>query len=76
MALEANGVESSTVRWRGQAEMILNVINSRNDRGLCTVRQMNFLKKHGIDARLMQKEEATKRVASIILNFKHHHYRK
>ena len=75
-ALEANGVESSTVRWRGQAEMILNVINSRNDRGLCTVRQMNFLKKHQIDARLMDKDSATKKVASIILNFKHHHYRK
>lgn len=70
-ALEANGVESSTVRWRGQADMILNVIRSREDRGLCTVRQMNFLKRHHIDAKLMAKDEATKRVASIIQRFKH-----
>ena len=74
-ALEENGVDSAAVRWYGQADMILNVIRSRNDRGLCTVRQMNFLKKHGVDARLMDKESATKKTASIILGFKHRGFR-
>lgn len=60
-ALVNNGVEAEMVRWRGQAQKILGVIEERQDRGLCSIRLMNWLKRHNIDATTMTHEEATRR---------------
>lgn len=68
-ALEGEGIETSLVKWRGQAEHLLNKIIQRRDRGLCSVRQMNWLKKHHIDATLMTAEEAKKHQRRLFANF-------
>lgn len=60
-ALEAGGIESAAVRWRGQADRLLDVLRAREQRGLCSVRSMNFLKRLGVDATLMPVEEATRK---------------
>ena len=38
-----NGVDAESVQWRGQAQKIIDVINERRARGLCSIRAMNFL---------------------------------
>lgn len=59
-ALVENGIEAGQVQWRGQAHKILAVIEERRDRGLCSIRLMNWLRRHKIAAELMTHEEATK----------------
>lgn len=55
-----NGIEAEMVKWRGQAQRIVEVIQERRDRGLCSVRLMNWLRRHNIDAALLTQEQATK----------------
>jgi len=69
-ALENEGIETELVKWRGQAERILHKIRERRDRGLCSVRLMNWLKRHGIDATLMTHEEATRKQRGLMMGFK------
>jgi superfamily II DNA or RNA helicase len=59
-ALIENGIEGEMVQFRGQAQKILQVIEQRRDRGLCSIRLMNWLRRHKISAELMTHEEATK----------------
>jgi superfamily II DNA or RNA helicase len=59
-AMVENGIEADAVKWRGQAQRILTVIDERKDRGLCSIRLMNWLRRHNIDAALMTHEQATK----------------
>ena len=68
--LDGEGVEISMVKWRGQAEHLIRKINERKDRGLSSVRQMNWLKLRGIDATLMTADEATRRQRSLFANFR------
>lgn len=67
--LEAEGIESGTVKWRGQAELTINIILKRKERGLCSVRTMNFLKRHGIDATVMTADEANRKQRALFANF-------
>jgi superfamily II DNA or RNA helicase len=57
-ALAENGIEPAMVKWRGQAQRVLKVIQQRRERGLCSVRLMNWLGRHKIDATLMTQDEA------------------
>lgn len=57
-ALAENGIEPAQVKWRGQAQRVLKVIQQRRERGLCSVRLMNWLGRHKIDATLMSQDEA------------------
>jgi hypothetical protein len=59
-ALVANGIEAEAVQWRGQAQKVLEVIERRNERGLCSIRLMNWLARQGIQAAQMTHEQATK----------------
>jgi len=59
-ALVENGIEAEMVKWRGQAQKILAVIEERRERGLCSIRLMNWLRRHKIEAELMTHEQATK----------------
>jgi len=59
-ALVDNGIEAEEVRWRGQAQKILGIITERKERGLCSIRLMNWLKRHKIEAANMTHEEATR----------------
>lgn len=68
--IENEGVESGLVKWRGQAELIINRIADRKERGFCSVRQMNWLKTHGVDATLMTADEATRKQRSLMFNFR------
>jgi superfamily II DNA or RNA helicase len=55
-----NGIEAEQVKWRGQAARILKIIDERRERGLCSIRLMNWLRRHDIEAALMTHEQATK----------------
>lgn len=69
-ALEKQGIETELVRWRGQAELIIKAITQRQDRGLCSVRMMQWLKKHHIDATLMPHDEAVKKQRALMKGFR------
>lgn len=69
-ALEGEGIETELVKWRGQAERILNKIIKRREEGLCSVRLMNWLKGRGIDATLYTHDEAVKRQRALMMHFK------
>jgi superfamily II DNA or RNA helicase len=55
-----NGIEAEKVKFRGQADKMRKVIEQRQERGLCSIRLMNWLSRHKIEAALMTHEEATK----------------
>lgn len=38
-----NGVDGEAVKWRGQAQKIIKIVDERRARGLCSIRAMNFL---------------------------------
>lgn len=59
-ALVEHGIEAGQVQWRGQAQKIIDVIDQRRERGLCSIRLMNWLRRHGVSAELMTQVEATK----------------
>lgn len=58
--LEQNGVSTAAVKCYGHARLLVGRILARHQRGLCTVKQMHFLAKLGIDASNMSKAEATR----------------
>jgi superfamily II DNA or RNA helicase len=59
--LESNGVNVKAVTCWGHAHAIINRIMDRHRKGLCTIRQLNFFRKIGVDAIGFTKEEATRR---------------
>ncbi len=66
--LVENGIEAEAVKWRGQAQKILQIIAERRDRGLCSIRLMNWLRRHGISAELMSHEDATRHQRRLFKN--------
>lgn len=58
-ALVDNGIEADMVKFRGQAQKIIQVIDERRQRGLCSIRLMNWLARHKVSAELMSHAEAT-----------------
>lgn len=58
--LEQNGVNLSAVKCFGHAKLLVARIMERHRKGLCTIKQMHFFAKLGVDASNMTKEEATK----------------
>lgn len=38
-----NGIEGEAVQWRGQAQKMIDIIEERQRRGLCSIRLMNWL---------------------------------
>lgn len=69
-ALDGEGIGLDTVKWRGQAELLLNRIVQRRERGLCSLRAMNWLKRHGIDAVMMTTDEANRKMRALHMNFR------
>ena len=56
--LQINGIDPSTVKYRGHATKLIMRVAARQAEGLATIHQMNFLKQLGIDASLMKRDEA------------------
>ena len=56
--LALNQISTSAVKYRGHATKLIMRIAQRQAAGLATIRQMNFLKQLGVDASLMQRDEA------------------
>lgn len=59
--LANNGIRTEAVKNRGHASALIGKILDRHKAGLCTVRQLNFLKKIGIDASNWSKQRATEK---------------
>lgn len=59
--LAGNGVDVDKVKGAGHASLLIGRILDRHARGLCTVRQLNFFAKIGVDAGQWTKEEAAAR---------------
>lgn len=57
--LSQNGIKLEAVKSRGQASLLIDRILARHNKGLCTVRQVNFFKKLGRDATGWRKEYAS-----------------
>lgn len=68
--LTNNGVDVSGIKYFGQAQKLIGRILQRHARGLCTIRQLHFLSKLGIDASMMTKEEAKAKQDEIISGWK------
>jgi superfamily II DNA or RNA helicase len=58
--LKQNGIDTSKIRYRGEASRWINIVLKRHELGLATFRQLNFMKQLGIEhAASMKRDEAT-----------------
>lgn len=64
--LEGHGIDVSTIRDKGHASKVINVIIKRRNEKLCTIKQMRLLHQNRIDARKMSFEDASAAIAAII----------
>lgn len=60
-ALIDNGLEAESVKWRGQAQKILALIDHRRQRGFCSIRLMNWLNRIADSQR--RKRDAGERIS-------------
>jgi len=59
--LKNNGISPEAVKSHGHAHKLIDAIIGRHNKGLCTLRQLNFFKKIGVDASTWTKEYASER---------------
>jgi superfamily II DNA or RNA helicase len=60
--LVGQGINVSQITCQGQAGLLIGKILNRHTQGLCTIRQLHFLHKLGVDAALMTKKEAAEKI--------------
>lgn len=70
MLLRRLGIDPESVRCKGHASKIIDVIFKRRDQKLCTVKQGNVLRKHGIDPTSISFQRASELIESISATWK------
>ena len=68
-----HGIDATLVTSKGQASKIIGKVMQRLDGGLCSIRQLNFLHKLGIDASSLTREEASQAIATRLASRKSGH---
>lgn len=60
--LAGQGINASLITCRGHASLLISKVLNRHKQGLCTIRQLHFLGKLGIDAAGLTKKEAETKI--------------